>query len=285
MILALAVLEGDSHSIPVGLGRLDPGARVDGHAPLLEGASHLFGAVRILQRKDPVQSLDDRDLRTVCVIDVGELHAHGARSYHDQAPRGRLLEEGARGRPDALLIDLQEGQVPRPRTGRDDDVLRLEDLLVAVLLYLDLPSPKEPAVPLDVGHLVLPEEELDPLGHLLRDGPAPLLRGTQVGLEAVERDTVAFGVGKLVHEEGRGEKRLGGDASDVQADPAELVDLYAGRVQTELGGPNGGHIATRPAPDHDDVERRFPAVLCSHRSTSWKSGPRSPGARKRRPGR
>jgi hypothetical protein len=47
------------------------------------------------------------------------------------------------------------------------------------------------------------------------------------------------------------DERLGGDAPDVQADPAHLVALDDGRLQAELSGPDAGNVAAR-ARAHDE---------------------------------
>jgi hypothetical protein len=108
LVLALRVLEGDRHAVVLHLRLLEAGAGVDVHAALLEGALHELGDLGVLEREDPVEGLDDGDLRAVGRVDVGELHADGAGPDDEQRLGRLLLHERARGRPDPLLVDLQD---------------------------------------------------------------------------------------------------------------------------------------------------------------------------------
>src|SRR5262249_22951283 len=50
------------------------------------------------------------------------------------------------------------------------------------------------------------------------------------------------------------EQGLGGDAADVEAGAAQRGTLLDDSgLQAQLGGADGGDVAARPRPDHDDV--------------------------------
>src|SRR5439155_22402002 len=50
------------------------------------------------------------------------------------------------------------------------------------------------------------------------------------------------------------EHRLGGDAADVEAGPAEEFALHAGDFHPELRCANGRHVPTRAGTDDDQVK-------------------------------
>src|SRR5439155_19809776 len=58
------------------------------------------------------------------------------------------------------------------------------------------------------------------------------------------------------------EQRLGGNAADVDADPAELLLLDHRGAHAQLGGPDGGDVAGRPPAQDDNVK------LTGHRYSS-----------------
>jgi hypothetical protein len=223
-------------------------------AALLEGLLDHRRAVLVLERQHAIDRLDHGDLAAVRVEHVGELHPDRAGPDHGERGRSLGLHERT-GRADhALLVDLQEGQIPRPRSGGEDDVLGGVARLLAFRVDLDLPLAREPPVTLDVRDLVFLEQAADAPVHLLGDLAAALLRGTEVEGQALSLDAVLLGGLHLVHERGARQQRLGRDAADVQADAAELVHLYTGRLQAELGRPNGGDVSARSAADDHHVE-------------------------------
>ena len=67
------------------------------------------------------------------------------------------------------------------------------------------------------------------------------------------RQAVLAGMLEVVEDLGRAQQRLGRDAAPVQADAAEVLAVDDRRPEPELRRPDGGHVAARSGPDHDDV--------------------------------
>src|SRR3546814_4951297 len=71
-----------------------------------------------------IEHLQDRHLGAHVRIEAGELDADRARSDHQQLRRHLRRHHRMAIGPDPLPVRLGEGQVARPGTRRDDDVLR-----------------------------------------------------------------------------------------------------------------------------------------------------------------
>src|SRR5699024_1728673 len=109
----------------------------------------------------------------------------------------------------------------------------------------------EPAVPVDLGDLVLLHEEVDalddPVGHLA----AAVVRGAVVDGD-VAGDAEGLGVaGHDVGELGVPQQRLGGDTPDVEADAAPVFLLDYGHGEAQLGGADRGDVATGARAEDD----------------------------------
>ena len=116
------------------------------------------------------------------------------------------------------------------------------------------PLPARRPRPGDVGDLVLLEQEADPLDQPLADLARALDGLGHVGLDLAHGHAELLGVAQ-VRDHGRAlQQRLGGDAADVQAHPAQVALLDARRLVSELRGLDGGHVAAGPGADHHDVE-------------------------------
>ena len=92
-------------------------------AHLLELALDDGDAVLVHRREDARQRLDDGDLGAELRVDHAELEADVAAADHDHALRDVVERERAGRVDDALLIDLEAGDLDRPRAGREHDVL------------------------------------------------------------------------------------------------------------------------------------------------------------------
>ena len=230
----------------------------DLHPPPLVAPGHRLRNLFILHGKNAVEHLDHRDLRAVGGVDVRELDAHRARAHDHQVPGGVGLEEGVRGRPDALAVDDEDGDVAGPGAGGDDDVAPVVALRFAVLAaHLDGASSGQPAVAPDVGHAVLLEQMADAAHQPRSDVAAALLGGPQIHPHLAQHDAVLLRLLQLADQQRAGEQGLGGDAAHVQANPAQLLVLDAGGAQSELGRADGRDVAARAAADDDHVELLF----------------------------
>src|SRR5690606_23708575 len=261
-------LDGQLDAVLPDVRLLEPGAGMHGDPPLLERRLDDGRGLLVLVREDPVERLDQGDLRAERVVDVGKLESDRAATDDGERLRERLREDGVVRAPDPVAVDLEHRERARARAGRDDDVLRLEDplltlpgrRLVAVArvlarVDLDLPAAQETAPPLDVLDLVLPEEEGHALGALLGDLAAPLRGRADVQLQIADLDAEIVEPGReppgVIR---RFEHRLGRDATPVVADAAQLLCLYARDLESELRRPDRGHVTPGPGTQNDDIE-------------------------------
>jgi len=142
--------------------------------------------------------------------------------------RWHLLEvDGAGARDDFLLVDCQAGKRGSLRAGGNNDVLSADSGLTAIdqvdsnsVLVLERSST------LDVFDIVLLEEELDALGQAGHGRVLCLHHGGEVELDIAHLNAAALCVVEdLVVEVGVVKERLGGNAADVEAGPAEGAAL------------------------------------------------------------
>jgi hypothetical protein len=131
------------------------------HALLGERLVDEGGDVRILDRQDAVEHLDDRHLRAHVRIEAGELDADRARADDQQLGRHHLGHHGVPVGPDPLPVRLGEGQVAGAGAGRDDDVLGLELRRLAVLADAEHPLAGERALSFHHRDLVLLHQAFD----------------------------------------------------------------------------------------------------------------------------
>src|SRR5207248_6282630 len=157
------------------------------------------------------------------------------------------------GRDHGRLVDLQSDlrQALHPRSGRDQHrFLRL----VPVVPDLHLAAGLEHAGAFHDRDLVLLHQELDALRVLVAHFAGTLHRDAVVGFDGPRFDAELF----LVTQEPRDicgvEQRLGGNAADVDAYPAELLLLDHRGAHAQLGGPDGGDVAGRPPAQDDYVK-------------------------------
>ncbi len=222
------------------------------HPLLGQDAFELLAHLAIHAGQDAVQEFDDRHLRAEAAPDAAHLEPdHAAADHHQVVGHGIQLER-AGGGDDALLIHLDTAQGRGFRTRGDDDVLR------GVVGARDLHGARRgnPPLPLQPGHLVLLEKELDAL-----DVGGDDLRLACLHLREVERDLPDADAmlsevlaGFLEHFRGM-QQGLGRDAADVEAGAAQRLALFhAGHLHAELRGTDGADIAARTGADHDDVE-------------------------------
>ena len=92
-------------------------------ARLLEALAGVGGDLLVLDGQDLRQDLDHRHLGAHRPVERGELDADRAGADDEQRLRHLLRHHRLEIGPDQLLVRLDAGQRPRPRAGRDDDVL------------------------------------------------------------------------------------------------------------------------------------------------------------------
>ena len=102
-------------------------------------------------------------------------------------------------------------------------------------------------------NLVFLEQKLDPFGQAAGDRPRAFDDLAVVARQALDLDAKVFALLEILIHLGRGQDRLGRDATPVQTHPAGLFLFHDRNRQPELGGPNGGHIAARTGAYHNQI--------------------------------
>ncbi len=174
------------------------GAGEDFNSALPERLRHFGGAVGVFEREDLRRDLDDGDFSAVGVEHVAELAADRARADDEHRLRRLVQHEHVIAREYGRFVQFEPNlrQSAHARARRDDDgLMRVVRLGLAVgSLDDDLLSLTEFGFALEVGDLVLLEEELDALGVLLAHGARALHRGAEVERNFAERDAVFAGL-------------------------------------------------------------------------------------------
>ena len=199
-----------------------------------------------------------------------ELQADDAGADDHEALRHALELERAGGGDHHLLVDLDARQAGHVGARGDDDVLRLEHLVRAVLgRHLHLARRGDARGAEEGIDLVLLEQELDALGVAV---DALLLEG-QHRLEIERRRADADAeVGEMIArilEHVRGmQQGLRRNAADVEAGAAMgLALLDDGGLEAELGGPDGADVAAGTGADDDEIVGHWLSPLKRHART------------------
>src|SRR5918994_309864 len=216
------------------------------------------GDLRVLQRHEAVQDLDDGYLGAEVVVHAGELDADGpgAEDYYRLGVALVIGDDVVR-RDDLLPVKLQAWQGVYGGAGGDQDVPGLELLLSVVCFDLYLLGLDETAHAVVDGDLVLLHQALHAAPELGNYLLATLGGLRVVELQIPDLDPVFLAVPGVVQQVGRLEQRLGRDASHVQARAPEvpaLPLLDQGHAHTQLAGPDRRYISPVSSADDHEVE-------------------------------
>ena len=226
------------------------------HALLAEDALELLADLAVHARQDPVEILDHGHLGPEAAPDRAEFEADDAGADDEELARDLFQGERPGGGDDDLLVDGDAGELRDVRARGDDDVLRLQELVAAVLgQHLDAAGAGEPrgaAIGVDA---VLLEQELDALGvavdAVLLEGHH--LREVELG-RADHHAHVGEVLARLLERLGGVQQGLRGDAADVEAGAAVGGPLlHHGRLEAELGGPDGADVTAGAGADDDEI--------------------------------
>ena len=157
---------------------------------------------------------------------------------------------------DALAVEGEVAKRHRLAAGREQHPLALDHLLATLAPDAHPVRALELGGPGEARHLVLLEQRGDPLREPADDAVLPAHHGRQVELDAARLDAVhREPLQGVAVELARVEERLRRDAADVEARAAEGAILLDARdLHAELGGTDGGHVASGTRPDYDEVE-------------------------------
>jgi hypothetical protein len=202
-----------------------------------------------------VQQLDHGELGAELGVDGGHLQPDDAAADHQQPLGDAAQLQGAGGVDHPLVLVRDERQGHRLRATGDDCLLEADHGPRPVVGGdLEVVGGRERAHP---GHHL----DLALVGQAGQAVGEPADHPLLPGAELVEVDgRLAEGQPVLGHllglgdHPGRMQQGLGGDAADVQADPAQdrgAVHQHHGLAQ--VGGPEGGAVAARPGPEHQHL--------------------------------
>src|SRR5215210_2009328 len=179
-------------------------ARENRDVPVLELLSEGLGDLRVFQRHETVEDLDDGHLGAEVVVHARELDADGpgAKDYYRLGIALVVGDDIVRG-DDLLAVELQAGQGVDGGAGGDQDVLRLELLLAVFGLYLYLLGLDKAANPVVDGDLVLLHQALHAAPELGDDLLAALGRLRIIELHLADLDPVLLAVSGVVQQMGR----------------------------------------------------------------------------------
>src|SRR5918994_804515 len=250
----------DLHAVVGLLQALGVGLRAGKHpdAAVLELLLEGGGDLRVLQRHEAVQDLDDGYLGAEVVVHAGELDADGpgTEDYYRLGVALVIGDDVVR-RDDLLPVKLQAWQGVYGGAGGDQDVPGLELLLSVVCFDLYLLGLDETAHAVVDGDLVLLHQALHAAPELGNYLLATLGGLRVVELQIPDLDPVFLAVPGVVQQVGRLEQRLGRDASHVQARAPEvpaLPLLDQGHAHTQLAGPDRRYISPVSSADDHEVE-------------------------------
>ena len=219
--------------------------------------------LRIVERQDLGQRLDDRHLGAELGEGHAELHPDIARADH----RERLRNLGQRqriGRRQNVAAELERRQFHRLRAGRKDEMLGDDARLASVgadgrrLAIDDRRRSQERT------HLGLLQKNADAVGEASDDRILPGDRARVIELRRANREPEGAERARLaqaMRRAGGVDQRLRGNAADVEAHSTELVGFDEDRVEPELTGADGSDIAAGTAADDENLAAKLVHVL------------------------
>ena len=98
----------------------------------LNARASSFETVRVLDRDDAVEQLDDRRVTAKSGVHARKLDTDGTRTHNDHRLRHALEFEDVIGINDLFAVGLKTRDRTHDRAGRDNDVLGVDRLLFAV---------------------------------------------------------------------------------------------------------------------------------------------------------
>ena len=154
----------------------------------------------------------------------------------------------------ARIVLRDERQKDRLRAGRDDRLAKADRFFATLGRDLELVGRDEFADALDDLDLALLRERREAAGQAADHAVLPVGELVEVDLGLAELKAVRRHLARLGDHLGGVQERLGGDAADVQADPAERrIALDQHGLEPEIGRPEGRRVAPRPRAQHHEL--------------------------------
>ena len=219
---------------------------------LLEGPTHRAGGVCVAAGEDLGHRLEQGHRRAEVAQHRGELTADGA-TADDRHPFGHLgdRQQFVAGH-DERPVDVEAGDRPWRRTGRQHDVWRLEHRRFASVDGHRVVDPQTAGPRID-GDLPAGEQAGEPLEQPVYHLLLALLADHEVDGGITDRDPELGGMSHGAQHRGRLEEFLGRDAAHVEAGATQLRLLDEADVEAGCRGEEGSGVAGRAPTDHYDV--------------------------------
>ena len=142
----------------------------------------------------------------------------------------------------------QVGEIARAGARGNDDVGSRKNTLFAVGVgNLDIVVRHHPGGTHNDIDVVFLEQELNTLAHSLGHTARALHHSRQIGIGGLGVDTVGGGMVDIVEYLSALEESLGGDATPVKANTAQVFTFDDSCFHAQLRGFDGSHITTRAA--------------------------------------
>ena len=234
----------------------DLGRKLELHPLPGEDALELLAHLAVETRRDAVEEFDDRDFAAEPAPHRTELKTDIAAADHEQAPGHRLQRERAGRRDDLLFVDRHAGNHGDFGSRGDDDVLGVEGADAAVLaLHFDLAGRGDARFADNRFGLVLLEQEFDALGQFADDLVLVCHHGREIETDLRLDAELGEILARFLEQLAGVQKRLGGDAADIQAGAAKgAAPVDAGAFQAELAQPDRRIVPARSTADYDNVK-------------------------------
>ena len=154
----------------------------------------------------------------------------------------------------ARIVLRDERQKDRLRAGRDDRLAKADRFFPTLGRDLELVGRDELGRSLHDLDLALLGEPREAAGQAADHAVLPVGKLVEVDLGLAELKAVRRHLARLGDHLGGVQERLGGDAADVQADPAERrIALDQHGLEPEIGRPEGRRVAPRPRAQHHEL--------------------------------
>ena len=209
--------------------------------------------VRIGPRHQRAGELDETHRSTERIEDARHLESDDAAADDQHWTRERRHFECIRGIDDARVL-RQTRQAHGFRARGDDALLEADAFDAARAFDLEHVGTGEAS---DAAHhldLALPGEHREPPGQLRDHGSLPVSQPRAIYLWRAEGDPARAHLLGILDDLGRVQQRLGGNATDVQAHPAQRrVTLDECHLETEIRRAESGGVAPRPRTEHEQL--------------------------------
>ena len=184
-----------------------------------------------------VHGLQHGDLGSQSTVEGGKLHADHSAADDGQTVQGTQIGQQAVAGDHPGQVQARNGRQGRASPNRHQDVFRL----VNRLAHTDPAGPLDNGAAMDHFHPIAFQQPLHPSAELLHHLTPALIHD----------GVVETGVACRHAKGGAVQQSLGRDTPPIETGAAQGGPLHQHGAQSELGGPDGGHVAAGAPSDHN----------------------------------